>query len=110
MYFSCLIGRWMMSIPSEITGMPTASGGNASKLQLAIVVPCYNEEEVLLETSARLLERLDAMRDAGLIAESSEVYFVDDGSKDGTWEIIQSLAAGNPRVHGIKLSCNRGHQ
>jgi glycosyltransferase involved in cell wall biosynthesis len=99
-----------MSIFSEFAEVSTASGGKMSKLQLAIVVPCYNEEEVLLETSARLLERLGAMRDAGLIAESSKVYFVDDGSKDGTWEIIQSLAADNPSVHGIKLSCNRGHQ
>ncbi|AXC14569.1 Glycosyltransferase [Acidisarcina polymorpha] len=77
--------------------------------KLAIVLPCYNEEEVLPETSRRLLLLLDDLSESGLIEEGS-LYFVDDGSEDGTWQFIQSLAASNERVHGIKLSRNYGHQ
>ena len=79
-------------------------------IQLGIVVPCYNEQEVLPETNRRLLNLLSQLRQADLVTADSAVYFVDDGSKDRTWEIIESLAAGNTRVHGIKLSRNRGHQ
>jgi glycosyltransferase involved in cell wall biosynthesis len=79
-------------------------------LRLGIVVPCYNEEEVLRETSKRLLERMDAMQRADLISTESTLHFVDDGSLDDTWEIIQSLSVADSRVHGIKLSRNRGHQ
>ena len=79
-------------------------------LRLAIVLPCYNEEEVLPETHRRLLALLDRMSSAGLISADSGLYFVDDGSKDGTWALIESLTQGDPRVHGVKLSQNRGHQ
>jgi glycosyltransferase involved in cell wall biosynthesis len=78
--------------------------------KLGIVVPCYDEEQVLPETSKRLLACLSAMHQNGLISHESTVHFVDDGSRDRTWEIIQSLAVGDSRVHGIKLSRNRGHQ
>lgn len=77
---------------------------------LAIVVPCYNEEEVLPETARRLDGLVSRMADGGLVAEGSCVYFVDDGSRDRTWEIIARLADGNPRFVGVKLSRNRGHQ
>lgn len=77
---------------------------------LSIVVPCYNEEEVLPETARRLLERLDAMTAERSIVPESAIYFVDDGSVDSTWSIIERLAGESPRVHGIKLSRNRGHQ
>jgi len=79
-------------------------------VRLGIVVPCYNEEEVLPETSRRLLDLLTHLQKLGLTAIDSSVYFVDDGSTDRSWEIIESLAAADTRVHGIKLSCNRGHQ
>jgi glycosyltransferase involved in cell wall biosynthesis len=77
---------------------------------LSIVLPCYNEEEVLLETNKRLLALMDAMRLSGLISEDSAIHYVDDGSKDRTWALIEAFAASDPRVHGIKLSRNRGHQ
>jgi glycosyltransferase involved in cell wall biosynthesis len=79
-------------------------------IRLAIVVPCYNEEEVLPETGLRMLDLLERMHKIGLIASESTIYFVDDGSKDKTWEIIRSMVAANPRISGIKLSSNRGHQ
>lgn len=79
-------------------------------LQLGIVVPCYNEEEVFPETSKRLLVLLERLSTDGLIASDSAVYFVDDGSKDRTWQLIEEMSNTNTRVHGIKLSRNRGHQ
>lgn len=79
-------------------------------IKLAIVVPCYNEEEVLLETSRRLIGLLNRIQMDSLIAPESAIYFVDDGSNDQTWKIIQSLTLVDSRVCGIKLSCNRGHQ
>ncbi len=79
-------------------------------IQLGIVVPCYNEEEVLPETNRRLLDLLNHLQQSDLVTADSALYFVDDGSKDRTWEIIESLAAADTRVHGIKLSRNRGHQ
>lgn len=78
--------------------------------QLAIVVPCYNEEDVLPEMAARLLSLLARLAARGSISDRSLVYFVDDGSTDGTWSIISSLAQQQPQVVGIKLSRNRGHQ
>lgn len=79
-------------------------------LRLGIVVPCYNEEEVLPETVRRLLEVLQRMISIGLVTQGSSIYFVDDGSKDRTWPLIEEMAQSNPRIHGIKLSRNRGHQ
>ena len=79
-------------------------------VRLAIVVPCYNEEEVLPETNRRLLALLARLYDLQLISLDSSIHYVDDGSKDGTWSLIESLAAVDSRIHGIKLSGNRGHQ
>jgi polyisoprenyl-phosphate glycosyltransferase len=78
--------------------------------RLAIVVPCFNEEEVLPDTARRLTALLQDMTADGVIAPDSQVVFVDDGSRDRTWEMIETLASGDPRVGGIKLSRNRGHQ
>lgn len=77
---------------------------------LSIVVPCYNEEAVLEETAARLLEHVERMAADGKIAASSRIYFVDDGSRDRTWPIIRALAARHASIKGIKLTRNRGHQ
>ncbi len=79
-------------------------------MQLSIVVPCYNEELVLNETAARLRELLAQLTAQGKLASSSAVYFVDDGSNDGTWALIERLAQEFPCIHGIKLARNRGHQ
>jgi glycosyltransferase involved in cell wall biosynthesis len=79
-------------------------------IHLAIVVPCYNEQEVLPETNRRLMSLLDRLAAAGLVRADSAVHYVDDGSRDRTWELIQGLAQQDTRVHGLKLSRNRGHQ
>jgi polyisoprenyl-phosphate glycosyltransferase len=86
------------------------SGRNELNPRLGIVVPCYNEEEVLPETCRRLVELLERMVSSDLVSPESAIYFVDDGSKDKTWSIIENIVAKDSRVHGIKLSRNRGHQ
>lgn len=99
---------------TSFNNLTTLSRPNSSGLfmntHLAIVVPCYNEEEVLPETNSRLLSLMATMRKTGLISENSGIYYVDDGSRDRTWELISSFNAQNSCVHGIKLSRNRGHQ
>ena len=77
---------------------------------LYIVVPCYNEEAVLPEASSRLRDKLGRMIEAGLVGERSRVLFVDDGSKDKTWEIIEALHASDTLFSAVKLSRNKGHQ
>lgn len=77
---------------------------------LYIVVPCYNEEEVLPETSRRLKEKLEGLMAAGKISPDSRVLFVNDGSKDKTWEIISQLHGQCPLFSGADLTRNRGHQ
>lgn len=77
---------------------------------LYIVIPCYNEQEVLPETSARLQDKLARMMQSGLISSLSRVMFVDDGSKDKTWEIISQLHSQNKLFSGLKLAHNRGQQ
>ena len=77
---------------------------------LAIVVPCYNEKEVLPETAKQLLGLAQRLIDNSVISDKSIICFVDDGSKDSTWEIIENLCAENKIFTGIKLSKNRGHQ
>ena len=79
-------------------------------MRLAIVVPCYNEQEVLPEAASRLMGVLNRLAAKGRIAADSCIYFVDDGSKDSTWSIIAELAKRHPQVKGLKLSRNRGHQ
>lgn len=78
-------------------------------MKLAIVVPCYNEEEVLRETTSRLSAVLDRLRSARKVEEAVLLY-VDDGSKDRTWELIAAFAATCPYVEGLKLAHNVGHQ
>ena len=78
--------------------------------RLAIVVPCFNEEEVLPETARRLKTLLDGLRREGRIAAASQIVFIDDGSRDNTWELIEELSREDERIKGIKLSRNRGHQ
>ena len=77
---------------------------------LYIVVPCYNEQEVLGVTAPMFLEKIISLRDAGKIADASRVLFVNDGSRDRTWEIINELSRSDPHYAGISLSRNRGHQ
>lgn len=77
---------------------------------LYLVVPCYNEEPVLPETVRELTKKLNSMIQSGLVSPESRMVFVNDGSKDRTWELIEEYHESNPLVSGIKLSRNRGHQ
>ena len=77
---------------------------------LYLVIPCYNEEAVLHETAKQLLEKMNSMFERGMISRESKIMFVNDGSKDKTWEIIEQLHASNPIYSGVKLSRNKGHQ
>ncbi len=77
---------------------------------LYMVIPCYNEQEVLPETSRQLKEILYDLMDRGKISRESRVLFVNDGSKDETWNIIEDLHAQDPLFLGLKLSRNKGHQ
>lgn len=77
---------------------------------LYLVVPCYNEEEVLFETTKRLTEKLNSMIERDLVDSKSRILYVDDGSRDKTWAIIEQLNSENPFVEGVKLAHNRGHQ
>lgn len=77
---------------------------------LYLVIPCYNEEAVLPETARQLLEKMNSMFERGMISRESKIMFVNDGSKDKTWEIIEELHRSNPIYSGVKLSRNKGHQ
>ncbi|HEX6705487.1 MAG TPA: glycosyltransferase family 2 protein [Albitalea sp.] len=79
-------------------------------VRLSIVIPCFNEEEVLPETARRMGALLTDLRRRGEVTADSGVYFVDDGSGDRTWALIERLARSDLRFHGIKLSRNCGHQ
>ena len=78
--------------------------------KLYMVIPCYNEEEVLPETSKRLREKINSLTEKGKIDKESRIVFVNDGSKDKTWEIIKTLHEEDPVFSGINLTRNRGHQ
>lgn len=77
---------------------------------LYLVVPCYNEEEVLHETSRQLKEKINSMIERRMISSKSRIMFVNDGSKDKTWQIIKELNKEDKIFSGVNLSRNRGHQ
>ena len=77
---------------------------------LYLVIPCYNEEEVLPETTRQLTEKMNDLMARGLIAKESRIVYVNDGSKDNTWALIERYHKENPLVNGVDLSRNRGHQ
>ena len=77
---------------------------------LYIVIPCYNEEAVLPITAPLFKAQLDSMVDAGLVSSESRIMFVDDGSRDNTWQVISRLTSDDEIFRGLKLSRNRGHQ
>ena len=79
-------------------------------MKLVIVVPCYNEEEVLPVTSVQFLNKLEFLIQEKGISSASKILFVDDGSRDKTWNIIVQLSTQNRHFCGIRQSRNRGHQ
>ena len=103
----------MVEFPGVGRKTAAAGGGKESGMKtprLVIVIPCYNEQEVLPLTAPLFLRKLEQLAAEGKIAEDSRVLFVNDGSRDETWPLIQRLAAEDPRILGICLSRNRGHQ
>ena len=77
---------------------------------LYIVVPCFNEEEVLPDSSSKLREKVKSLIESGKVSDKSKILFVDDGSKDKTWDIIEGLHEEDNMFSGVKLSRNRGQQ
>ena len=77
---------------------------------LAIVVPCYNEEEVLPQTNQQLTALLNGMMRDGLVGEGSYILYVNDGSRDRTWQLIEQYGGSDPHVRCLKLAGNVGHQ
>ncbi len=77
---------------------------------LYIVIPCFNEEEALVSSSLKLLDKLHQLVRSGMISNQSKIVFVDDGSADKTWEIIQELYNNNEEIIGLRFAHNRGHQ
>ncbi len=77
---------------------------------LSIVVPCYNEQEVFNLCLSELSSRLEEMIENNKIARTSDIVFVDDGSKDDTWALIEKASISSHHVKGVKLSRNKGHQ
>src|SRR5690348_318182 len=77
---------------------------------LSVVVPCYNEDEVLSETADRIAAVLRRLMETQIVGADSHVLWVDDGSRDRTWTIIQELFQKSSLMRGLKLSRNRGHQ
>ena len=78
--------------------------------KIYMVIPCYNEEAVLAETTKRLTEKFGALIGSGAVSPDSRVVYVDDGSRDKTWALIEEIHRENPLFRGVKLSRNRGHQ
>lgn len=79
-------------------------------MTLFLVIPCYNEQEVLHETARQLKEKMNSLMQSGKTDKNSRIVFVDDGSKDRTWEIITELHENDKLFRGIRLSRNKGHQ
>ena len=77
---------------------------------IALVLPCYNEEQILPLTARKLASELQRLVDSGLVSAQSKIVFVDDGSCDSTWSLIEQLSAGDSVFAGIKLARNYGHQ
>lgn len=97
-----LLNQRLLDIPTgdEVRAAPVVS----------LVLPCYNEQDVLPETTRRLLALLQEWKAGGQMAQASGIFYVDDGSRDNTWPMIVGYAAEHQEIGGIKLSRNRGHQ
>lgn len=95
--------------PQDLTNAATIASKRCAP-RVDIVVPCYNEQEALPRTREVLTDLLRSLAAAGRIAPDSRVVFVDDGSRDGTWSLIEAAARECPEVCGVKLSRNCGHQ
>lgn len=95
---------------SEPIARSTATAAKRSEPALAIVMPCYNEEQVLARSADAIAGYLDDLKQRRVVSQDSYVYLVDDGSRDETWSIVERLAATMPTIRGIKLARNFGQQ
>ncbi len=86
------------------------SNDKKGPVRLFLVLPCYNEEEILKRSAAKVRELFSRLEKEAVISADSRILFVDDGSGDRTWEIIEGLYTANDNVCGIRLSRNKGHQ
>jgi glycosyltransferase involved in cell wall biosynthesis len=102
--------QYQLLIIALRTSANTGRGNVSMQNTLYIVVPCYNEEEVLGETAKRLSEKMNALKAGAKISDESRVVLIDDGSKDRTWETICALHEQDKLFMGLSLSHNRGHQ
>ena len=84
--------------------------GHRNKGILYIVVPCYNEEEALERSARILLDKLEELKSRSIISDKSRIVFVDDGSKDRTWELLQGFYQKNENIIALRFAHNRGHQ
>src|SRR5208337_3792626 len=111
-YSGIVFRRPTVCLPLEPTppACRKSAMASADKPRLAVIVPCYNEEEVLPQTTARLHDVVVRLIEAGKIDRSSFICFVDDGSNDRTWSIIEEMRWTVPTVCGLRLSRNHGHQ
>jgi glycosyltransferase involved in cell wall biosynthesis len=95
----------------KMTQSPDETQGRSVRAaRLAIVVPCFNEQEILADTASTLRAQLDSLQSEGLAGADSYICLVDDGSTDNTWQVICQLHASDARVQGLKLTRNFGHQ
>lgn len=83
---------------------------NRTEKKMMIIVPCYNEEEALERSAQILLEKIQELIEKKIVSADSKVVFVDDGSKDDTWKIIEGLFHAHSEIMGLRLAHNRGHQ
>jgi glycosyltransferase involved in cell wall biosynthesis len=104
------LASWHAAVGGAGAGTEPDGRGARTSVDLAIVVPCFDEEEVLPETVERLARLRASLVAGGLASPASTVWFVDDGSRDRTWQLVEAGARIFPWLHGIKLSRNRGHQ
>ena len=100
----------MKATSTPLTANDPSDGCLRAPPLLAVVIPCFNEEAALPATLVELLARLDEMIAGGLIQAGSFLYLVDDGSRDASWALIAAAHAGNPRIRGLRLTRNFGHQ
>lgn len=96
--------------PLLFPGEAQKADGRPAAINLSIVVPCYNEQDVLPESAARLVALLERLGKTHALSAASCIYLVDDGSRDATWRLIEELVERGLPVVGVKLSRNRGHQ
>lgn len=100
----------LLCILSDLWSLQLSGSVKMEAVKLYLVIPCFNEQEVLMDSAAKLKQKMISLMEREKISYLSRIVFVDDGSKDKTWSIIENLHKGDEIFMGVKLSRNRGHQ